>query len=529
MAKRQALEHVKKYQWILLIVITIHFFLFSTLGLWRHWGYITALTDLGCFDQAIWTALNYNSLLNTPIYSGQINWLGHHFNPILYLFVPLYYLIPSVNWFIISQSAALSLAALPIFLLAKQVTQSEKQALIWAVIFLINPYLINAAIWDFHPVSLAVPLIALGLLAIEQKRLLLFTIANLTLILCQEQLGLTVASMGLLYGLKNHHWRISSIFMFIGILSMVFILGFIMPALSPTKQHVMFSHNLGQLSRYSWLGDSVTSVLKRLCLEPLAVMQTVFVGMEGWHYVFWLFVPFLFLPIGSLFWVLPASGDLLANLLSANPMPRGFFSYHSVTIIPLLTVAAIHGLQKLSPFLKLFSPAGILKSLLLLNLMLAYFVAPFPLPGAVNFWKPVNTVAAFDERELVVKKIIANQSISVQANLGAHFTHRPLIYRFPEKKGEVDSIVLRLESPTQQINPNDPGIIGTLAYHLQMPPATYLDQVEKLLISKDYELVYWNDPWLLFSKGQKGTSLNTLPQIRSKIQTLRKKWIMQPL
>ena len=62
-----------------------------------------------------------------------------------------------------------------------------------------------------------------------------------------------------------------------------------------------------------------------------------------------------------------------------------------------------------------------------------------------------------------------------------------------------------------------------------MPSATYLDQVEKLLISKDYELVYWNDPWLLFSKGQKGTSLNTLQQVRSKIQTLRKKWIMQPL
>ncbi len=89
--------------------------------------------------------------------------------------------------------------------------------------------------------------------------------------------------------------------------------------------------------------------------------------------------------------------------------------------------------------------------------------------------------------------------------------------------------MLRLDSPTRQIKPENPVVIGVLAYHLQMPPATYLDQVEKLLINKEYELVYWDDPWLVFSKGQKSTSLNTLQQVRAKIQSLREKWTMQAL
>ncbi|MDD5460760.1 MAG: hypothetical protein PHG00_03875 [Methylococcales bacterium] len=112
-------------------------------------------------------------------------------------------------------------------------------------------------------------------------------------------------------------------------------------------------------------------------------------------------------------------------------------------------------------------------------------------------------MASYDNRELLVKKIIENQSVSVQSNLGAHFTQKSIIYRFPKKIGEVDSIVLRLESPTKTITPDNPVYIGTLAHHLQMTSATYLDQVEKLLLNKDYKLVYWDDPWVIFSKDKK--------------------------
>jgi len=521
--------HIKINKWRIALVgcSLTHFFIFSLLGLWRHWGYMTSITDLGCFDQAIWMASQGHSLINSSNLSVTMNWLGFHFQPILYVFTPLYQILPNVNWLTLSQSAALSFSALPVFLVAHHITRSDKIALIWALIYLLNPFLLAAGTWDFQPGSLAVFFLCLALLAIEQKRLLLLIVTSIALLACKEHMGLTVAGLGFLYGSVHKNWIVSAGFIITGLMMMILVIGVIMPHYSPTGQHPMLES--GPNMRYNWLGDSVPAVIKRLCLDPLAVMQTVFVGMKGWHYIFWLFTPFLFLPLGSLFWVIPSVGDLLANLLSSNPMPRSIFSYHSATIIPLLTVAAIHGLQKLSPFLKIFSAIDILKSILFFNLILAYFFAPLPLPGAANFWQPISTVTSSDKKEAVVKKIIENQSISVQANLGAHFTQRPLIYRFPEKIGEADSVVLRLESPTKRTSPDDPAYIGTLAHHLAMRPTTYLDQVEKLLISKDYEIVYWDDPWLIFSKGQKGTSLNTLKQVRSKIQTLREKWVIQAL
>ena len=77
------------------IAISIHFVVILALGLFRHWGYMTSLNDLGVFDQAVWGTLHGQFMLNTSNeFNQQINWLGFHFHPILLLFVPLYAIAP---------------------------------------------------------------------------------------------------------------------------------------------------------------------------------------------------------------------------------------------------------------------------------------------------------------------------------------------------------------------------------------------------------------------------------------------------
>ncbi|MBW2740376.1 MAG: DUF2079 domain-containing protein, partial [Deltaproteobacteria bacterium] len=119
----------------------------SPMGRDNHYS---AFLDLGVFDQAVWGVLNGESLLNTSLFNRQINWLGFHFHPVVFLFTPLYAMIPDVTWLTIAQALALSLTAWPIFLLASRVSLSEKAGLLWAVAYLLNPFLLNAAAWDFH-------------------------------------------------------------------------------------------------------------------------------------------------------------------------------------------------------------------------------------------------------------------------------------------------------------------------------------------------------------------------------------------
>ncbi len=272
---------INKWRIALVSCTLAHFFIFFLLGLWRHWGYMTSIGDLGYFDQAIWMASQGHSLTITGM-----NSLGNHFQPILFVFAPLYKILPNVHWLILSQSAALSFSALPVFLIANQITRSDKIAFIWALIYLLNPFLIAAGTWDFQPGCLAVFFLCLALLAIEQKRLLLLIATSIALLACKEHLGLTVAGLGFLYGSVHKNWVVSAGFIIIGLMMTILVIGVIMPHYSPTGQHPMLNSGHVHESRYNWLGDSLPAVIKRLCLDPLTVIEKVFVNMEGGYYIF---------------------------------------------------------------------------------------------------------------------------------------------------------------------------------------------------------------------------------------------------
>jgi uncharacterized membrane protein len=520
---------LKTYPYKLLVIIGLHFILFSLLGLSRHWGYMTSINDLGAFDQAIWGGIHKGFLLNsfgTP-QSLTINWLGIHFNIALYLFIPFYYLFPSENWLIFSQAFALSFAAFPLFLLAKQISNSESQAVLWSIIYLFNPFVMSADVWDFHPVCLAVPFIILAFLAIEQQRPYLFTIANIALLICQEQFGLTVAGFGLLYGFKNHEKRLSTSFFILGIIFFILILAIIMPNLSPTKQHIMFGNpsgdNSGGINRYGWLGHSPKELVETLIFSPKYVLKTVLIKFEGWLYLKQLFFPILFTALAAPLFMLPMGADLLANFLSEIPLPRNIFSYHSVTIIPVVTVAAIYGCQTIAKNCSFLPSSQLIKYICCSTLTLGYFFAPLPLPFAANIWKPVQVIAQYDKREDEIKALVNNHSVSVQANIGAHFTQREKLYLFPRKISDSDYVILWLSKPTTNDDYFSAAYTKRALHHIQIPPNAYLTQIENLLSSKNFKIAYWNDPWLVFKREPKIENDEREIQVLEKINVFRQK------
>ena len=498
---------------LLLVLVVLFFSLFSLLGLWRHWGYLTSINDLGVFDQTVWMASRGHSLINKSNFSMPVHWLGFHFQPILFAFALLYKITPSVNWFIFAQGAALAISAWPIFLIAERVTASRKAAFMWSLAYLCNPFMLNAAAWDFHPVSIAVPFLALGLLAIERKQLCLLVFASLVLIACKEHMGLAVAGLGLLYGIQNRAWPAGLGLFLAGMAAFVLIVAIVMPSFSQSVQYPMFGENM-ELGRYSWLGGNPAEAIKKIMMEPLTVSQAVFVDYGGFHYIVALLGPFLFFPVIALPWILPAIGDLAINLLSSVPLPRSVYSYHSVTLIPVLTVAAIYGVQKLTRTAGWFSSEKIATFILLMTLFLGYFKSPLPFPGSIHPWHATSAIIRYDGKSAMVRDLIGNASASVQANIGAHFSQRDSLYRYPNQVGVVDFVVLRLENPSKWNL--------ALPHLLLMDPAAYLDSVHVLLDDGKYGAVFWDNPWLVLERGR--DSEEHTGDILIKIEKLRNQW-----
>jgi len=168
------------------------------------------------------------------------------------------------------------------------------------------------------------------------------------------------------------------------------------------------------------------------------------------------------------------------------------------------------------------------------SFVLGYYFAPLPIPGARNFWKPVRFINLPDPIVHTIHYAVGEEaSVSAQNNVGAHFSQRKEIYRFPNKMGDVDAIVLRLESPTANIN-NFPDqlknrrkySINMLDSHLQMDRTEYIDTIERLLSGSEYGILYWNDPWLVFKRGL--TNHGSYKQIKDKLNQLRIEWQISP-
>jgi uncharacterized membrane protein len=525
----------KHYRWWVGIAIIVHFVIIMLIGLSRHWGYMSSINDLGQFDQAIWGGLHGEPLLNTISLNKQVNWLGLHFQPILILFVPFYAIIPSVIWLTTAQAFALSIGAWPIFLIANRVCLSEKAGLMWALVYLTNPFLLNGAAWDFHLISLAVPFIAISILSIETKNFRLLLLSCLVILSCKEHLGIMVVGFGLLWWIKNKRWKPAVSLIFIGVAHSILVIGTIMPAISPTGEHLMLKEGFGHLTRYSWLGDSLKEIFQMLLLNPIYVIKTVMLKMGGGSYLLVLLIPFLGFPLAAPLFLLPGLADLMANMMSANPMPRSLYAYHSISLIPVLTVAAVYGSERISRWSKRFSVKELAGLAVITSFILGYYFAPLPLLGAKNVWAPAHFLNLPDPSVHTIRSEVGDKaSVSAQANVGAQFSQRMEIYRFPNKVGDVDVIILRLESPTTNINnllekmKNDRKYLTTaLDAHLQMDRTEYIASIERLLSNSKYGVLLWNDPWLVFKRGL--TNYGSYKQIGKKLNQLREEWQINPI
>lgn len=502
----------------LIAMIIIESLFFFYYGISRHYNYMTSLNDLGHMDQAVWGTLNGELLLNSDTFNKPISRFGIHFDPILALFLPFYTFFPSVVWLILAQAIAIPMTSLPIYFFAKRICQSEKVAFLWAATCLFSPFMLSAASWDLHPVTLAAPFIALGFLAVEKRQHAMLFFSCSIILLCKEHFGLLVMGFGMLWYVRQRSWKTSLLLIVFGVGFFFLILKLLMPSFSPSGQHIMFSKDLGQLSRYVWLGHSLGEIAINIVTNPLDIAQRVLIDMRGFVYLILLFLPLLCLPLIGVEFLLPGIADLLVNLLSANPMPRSLYAYHSATLVPVFIAAAIYGSVRAGSFLKNVRPELLASAILIITLGIGWVTFPFfSLSGRSSSWEPKRVLAFHDPHYSLARDVITqNMSISVQANIGAHFTQRHEVYIYPNKIDEVDAVVLRLESPVKSSG------ISSLAHHLQMDPFKYLDSVRELLALGEYSNVFWLDPWLIIVRG-KGTAVDLSP-IFEKLDKLKLEW-----
>ena len=102
---------------------------------------------------------------------------------------------------------------------------------------------------------------------------------------------------------------------------------------------------------------------------------------------------------------------------------------------------------------------------------------------------------------------------------------------YPDKTGDVDVIIFQLASPTTNINdfPEHSNIPrkdnpAWLDSYFQMDRTDYLASIEGLLSRKEYGILFWEEPWLVFSKGSGRDQPETIRGVNQSLKNLRNEW-----
>ncbi len=142
---------LEKYPWLILALFgTLSFTIFTVYSFERYLAFQTNFFDLGLDASSTWRTVNgYDSWasLILPSTPGHIN----HISPILGLVAFGYALVPDPRTLLLIQAAAVTLAAVPLYLLALRETGNQFLSIIVSGLYLANPALHGIIRFDFHP------------------------------------------------------------------------------------------------------------------------------------------------------------------------------------------------------------------------------------------------------------------------------------------------------------------------------------------------------------------------------------------
>ena len=397
---------------------------FSMVSLTRHWNFRTHALDLGYYVQLTWNiARGAGPYVSLP----EMNAWGDHLSPIMYLFVPAFWLVPGAGVLLVAQSVTLALGSLAVFALATHRLGDERPAAMFAVLYLLHPSLHGINVRDFHSAALAIPLLLAAIYFAEAGRPWLFAIAVLLTLATREDAAIAVVGLGLWLALTRRRW----------VLGGVTTAGALALLIADTRWIIPYFRGAPypHLGRFADLGHSVPEILETLVLHPWRVLATVFTRSRL-VYLGALLAPLAFLPLlapATLVGVVP---PLAENLLGQDPILFDHRTQYQSYVLPFLFAAAIAGYDHLARRRPGPWPKGVLVVALMASLVLS--------ASEVNNLAVARAWPTVEHRQAhaVLSRVPADAAVSAQDPYVPHLSLRPLVFVFPVGIEKADHLVL---------------------------------------------------------------------------------------
>lgn len=204
----------------------------------RYANFDVTSWDLTIFTQAINNYAHFRAPI-ANVHGVGFNVLGDHFSPVLALLAPLFWISQSAVVLLLAEAVAFGWSAVPITRLARTRLGPHGGTAL-GLAYGLSAGLVQATVVDFHEIAFAVPLLAYALVALAEERWQAAAWLAVPLLFVKEDLGFTVAAIGLLIAARGAR-RIGLLLAGAGLVGTLLAVFAIIPILAPGHRYAYFS------------------------------------------------------------------------------------------------------------------------------------------------------------------------------------------------------------------------------------------------------------------------------------------------
>lgn len=390
--------------------------------------------DLAIYNQAFWNTIHgrlFATSINPPSY------LGDHAEWLILALAPLYALVPHPLSLVFLKIAALAVSAIPIWLIAKTKFADTKTRLLFPLLWLINPYVWNLALFEFHLITFSVPLVFFAAYFFLKDRWPLFIAMIVALLLCREDMAFIVIGFALLSAFEILRgrkkpvelWRWSVLPIALAII--IFAIDQkVIAHFNPDGAYKFFVF-------YDWLGTTPLAIIGAILTHPLKTFLHL-IKLANLYFVLALMLPVFFLPFFRarfLFIIALVAAEYMLTKSGAEMVI--IKTQYASAFLPAVMLATIEGYERIiksnKPF-KLF-PKELAPIVVIIASVYVWFVYG---PGIGL----ANGLAFPNARQMAMKEAVALvpegapvvASVDTMTNLSSRQNVWPITYFWIGKK-----------------------------------------------------------------------------------------------
>ncbi len=438
--------------WAIILVFIFSFIYIVTMtwfSVLKHRSFASNY-DLANMSQTMWNSIN-GRVFTLSAYGESVSRFSIHADPILILISPLYLIWPNVLIVLFFQSLVLGLGAFPVYFLTKKIFSEINGlnfniikiiSLSFVILYLVNPWMMWANIYDFHPVTISITFLISSIYFALNKKWKLYFLFIFLAITTKEEISLIIFLIGLYVFFIQKARKIGLITSIFGISWFYFMVFKVIPFYSIKSEH-------WGINTLYYIFIQKFSEVKNLSMF-LDLFNGYFLIPRSIEYYVLLLKSMSFLPLLGFPWLIFALPELFINLLSADSQMQGLTLHYQSGLLPFLIISSIFGsfyifkiINKIKILNKYISFLGIFFSILIVFVSLRVNYHYGPLPTTPSCWCLFYNVTNDDEQfEIELKRIPKNASVSSSGEISPHVSMRKNSYVLPGSFETVDYVAL---------------------------------------------------------------------------------------